>query len=106
MYQPATAVEDGTASAPLPVRPRVISWVLTPISGMVSETGRETGRGSAGCRGATIGPVGAGRAATAAAGRTGWAGWRVSSRPAVPPAMTIRPAASESIAAGLRIGMG
>ena len=59
VYQPATEVEDGTSNAPLDVRPRVTSWVLTPINGMVSKTGRATGRGSADSGGATIGPVGA-----------------------------------------------
>ena len=83
----------------------MISWVRTPISGMVSETGAATGSGAADCGGATIGPVGAGRAATpAAAGRMAGVECRVSSRPAVPPAITTRPAASASAAAGLRVG--
>ena len=87
MYQPATDAEDkgGTCSAPPAVRPSVISWVFTPISGMVSETGLATGAGCADCGGAAIGPVGAGSAATpAATGRRAGVGWRVSSRPAVP----------------------
>ena len=83
----------------------MIRLVFTPISGMVSETGLATGAGCADCGGATIGPVGAGSAATpAATGRMAGVGCRVSSRPAVPPTITTRPAA-KAIAAGLRIGI-
>ena len=67
VYQPATVVEDGTCIAPPAARPSVIRLVFTPISGMVSETGLATGAGSADCGGATMGPVGAGSAATPAA---------------------------------------
>src|SRR5579859_3643113 len=103
VYQPATEVEDGTWSCPLDCRPRVIRLVCTPISGMVSDTGAATGFGSADCGGATIGPVGAGRALTpAATGRMGGVECRVSSRPTVPPMITTRPAASVNSAAGLR----
>src|SRR5580700_10148357 len=102
VYQPATDVEDGTCNAPPAARPSVISWVFTPISGMVSETGLATGAGCADCGGAAIGPVGAGSAATpAATGRRAGVGWRVSSRPAVPATITTRPTA-KTIAAGLR----
>ena len=105
MYQPATVVEEGTCSSPADVRPSIISWVRTPINGMVSETGAATGLGAADCGGATIGPVGAGRTATpAAAGRIASVECRVRSRPTVPPAITARPAASASAAAGLRAG--
>ena len=104
VYQPATEVEDGTCNAPLDVRPRVISGVLTPINGMVSKTGRATGRGSADCGGATIGPIGAGSAATpAATGRRAGVECRVSSRPTVPPTIKTRPTASANAAAGLRV---
>ena len=103
VYQPATEVEDGTCIEPSAARPSVISWVFTPISGMVSETGLATGAGCADCGGATIGPVGAGSAATpAATGRSVGVECRVSSRPAVPPTITARPAA-KTIAAGLRL---
>ena len=105
VYQPATVVEDGTCMPPPWARPRVIRLVFTPISGMVSETGLATGAGCADCGGATIGPVGAGSAANpAATGRMAGVGCRVSSRPAVPPTITTRPAA-KAIAAGLRIGI-
>src|SRR5437899_12647086 len=102
VYQPATVVEDGTCISPPEARPRVIRLVLTPISGMVSETGLATGAGAADCGGATIGPVGAGSAATpAATGRMAGVECRLSSRPAVPPRITARPAA-KTIAAGPR----
>src|ERR1700677_2399322 len=104
VYQPATAVSviGGTCSEPSDARPSLISLVVTPISGMVSETGAATGRGAADCGGATIGPVGAGSAPTpAATGRIAGVESRVSSKPAVPAATTTRPAA-KMIAAGLR----
>ena len=105
VYQPATDVVDGTCSAPLAVRPSVISWVFTPISGMVSETGRATGAGCADCGGAAIGPVGAGSAPTpAATGRMAGVECRVSSRPTDPATITTKPAA-KTIAAGLRVGI-
>ena len=47
VYQPATVVEDGTCNAPPAVRPSVISWVFTPIGGIVSQTGLATGTGLA-----------------------------------------------------------
>src|SRR2546430_93580 len=103
VYQPATVVETGTCIAPPAARPSVIRLVFTPISGMVSETGRATGAGSADCGGATIGPVGTGKTATPPApGGRADVECRVSSRPAVPPTITTRPAA-KAIAAGLRI---
>ena len=90
--------------APPAARPSVIRLVFTPISGMVSETGLATWA-AADCGGATIGPVGAGSAATpAATGRRAGVEWWVSSRPAVPPTITTRPAA-KAIAAGLRSGI-
>src|SRR5205085_11690199 len=59
---------------------------------------------AADCGGATIGPVGAGSADTpAATGRRAGVECRDSSRPAVPPTITTRPAA-KAIAAGLRSG--
>ena len=103
VYQPATEIMDkgGTCSSPSEVRPRYMSLVWTPISGMVSETGRETGWGCADGGGATIRPVGAGRAFTpSATGRRAGVPCRVSSRPAVPAATTSRPAARNT--AGLR----
>src|SRR6516162_9073508 len=104
VYQPATVVEDGTCMAPPRARPSVITWVFTPISGMVSETGLATGA-CADCGAATIGPVGAGSAtAPDATGRRTGVECLVSSRPAVPPTITTRPAA-KAIAAGLRIGI-
>src|SRR5437773_6568151 len=103
--QPATVVVDGTCIEPPEARPSVIRLVFTPISGMVSETGLATGAGCADCGGATIGPVGTGSAATpAATGRRAGVECRVSSRPAVPPTITTRPAA-KAIAAGLRSGI-
>jgi len=65
VYQPATAVDEGTCSAPAAVSPRSTRLVCTPIDGMVNATGGLTW--TAPCSGtAAIGPVGAGR--TAAAG--------------------------------------
>src|SRR6516162_3440746 len=105
VYQPATDVEDGTWSAPPASRPRVISWVCTPISGMVSETGLATGAGCADCGGATIELDGAGSAATpAATGRKAGVECRVSSWRAVPAVIMARPATKTS-AAGLRVGV-
>src|SRR6266576_4083860 len=104
VYQPATVVEAGTCIEPPAARPSVIRLVFTPISGMVSETGLEIWA-AADCGGATIGPVGAGSAATpAATGRRAGVECRDSSRPAVPPTITTRPAA-KAIAAGLRSGI-
>src|SRR5258705_1940011 len=104
VYQPATVVEDGTCIEPPAARPSVIRLVFTPISGMVSETGLAT-CAAADWGGATIGPVGTGSAATpAATGRRAGVGCRVSSRPAVPPTITTKPAA-QAIAAGLRSGI-
>ena len=108
VYQPATEIsfKGGTCSSPSEARPRVIRLVCTPISGMVSETGAATGLGAADCGTATIGPVGAGRAPTpAATGRMAGVECRVSSRPVAAPAITTRPAASASAAAGLRVGI-
>src|ERR1700744_3452340 len=100
VYQPAIAVEPGTWMAPPLASPSVVSLVSTPISGMVRDTGLATGFGCADCGGATIGPVGAGNAATpAATGRIAGVDCRVSSKPAIPPMTTTRPAA-KMIAAG------
>src|SRR5271154_5473224 len=135
VYQPATETMfgGGTCSSPSGARPRVIRLVCTPISGMVNETGAATGLGAADCDTATIGPLGAGNAATigpvgagtaptptppgrgragggtaptpTAAGRMAGVECRVSSRPVTPPAITTRPAASASAAAGRRVGI-
>src|SRR5580692_7113335 len=119
VYQPATETMfgGGTCNVPSEARPRVIRLVCTPISGMVSETGAVTGLGAADCDTATIGPVGAGNAPTigpvgagtaptpTAAGRMAGIECRVSSRPVTPPAITTRPAASASAAAGRRVGI-
>src|ERR1700727_2522324 len=102
VYQPAMVVEPGTWIAPLLSSPSVVSFVFTPISGMVKVTGLDTGFGCADCGGATIGPVGAGSAPTpAATGRMAGVECRVSSKPARPPLTTTRPAA-KTIAPGLR----
>src|ERR1700749_2527511 len=42
VYQPATAVVDGTCRLPLDCSPRWMSEVFTPIAGIVSETGSAT----------------------------------------------------------------
>jgi hypothetical protein len=44
VYHPATAAVGGTASAPDAVRPRWMSFVVTPIAGISSRTGKATGR--------------------------------------------------------------
>ena len=105
MYQPATEVVDGTCSSPAEVRPSVISWVCTPISGMVSETGAATGFGTADCGGATIGPVGAGSAAAGRHRAHGRGRVPRQQQAGCPPPMTARPAASAIAAAGLRVGI-
>src|SRR5712691_2445307 len=64
VYQPATVVEDGTCMAPPWARPSVIRSDCTPMTGMVSETGLATAACWPDSGGATIGPVGAGNAAT------------------------------------------
>src|ERR1700761_5179740 len=74
VYQPATAVDDGTCTAPCAVSPRVTSRVLTPIRGMVSETGAATGRAGGDGGAATMGAVGVGNAACVAAGGEAGAG--------------------------------
>src|SRR5690242_20247267 len=102
LYQPATDVDDGTCITPPAARPRVISRVFTPISGMVSETGLAGGVDCGDCGGATTGPDGAGSAAPAATGSLTGAECLVSSKPPVPATITIRPAATV-IAAGLRL---
>ena len=80
----------------------MIRLVLTPISGMVRETGLATATGSDDCGGATIGPVGAGSAPTPGlGGSTAAVECLLSSNPSVPATMTTRPAAT-MIAAGLR----
>src|ERR1700688_4869860 len=89
VYQPATDTVDGTCSAPFDCRPSVIRLVLTPMTGMVRDTGLATGTWAADCGGATIGPVGAGSASTpAATGRRAGVGCRVSSKPTVPATIT------------------
>src|SRR5579862_3504285 len=98
VYQPATATMDkgGTSSSPSDFRPRYMSLVWTPISGMVSATGRETGPGCADGGGATIVLVGTGTAFTpSAGGRRAGVPCRVS-RPAVPATATSRPAATNT----------
>src|ERR1017187_6606371 len=89
VYQPATEVVDGTCNAPFDCRPSLIRLVLTPISGMVSDTGLATGAGAADCGGATIWPVGAGSAFTpAATGRMAGGEGRDSSQPTDPATIT------------------
>jgi hypothetical protein len=101
VYQPATDVVGGTWTVPWAVRPRVISRVLTPTSGMVSAAGAAIAAGRAVGAAATIGPVGAGNAATwaAGAGRRPLVPCRVSS-PHVPASATASPA--QAIAAHQR----
>src|ERR1017187_1190497 len=102
VYQPAADVVDGTCNAPFGCRPSLIRLVLTPISGMVSDTGLATGAGAADCGGATIWRGGAGRALTpAACGRVAGVEYRHRSTPAAPVTSAARPAA-KLIAAGLR----
>jgi hypothetical protein len=85
------------------VRPRVISRVCTPISGMVKETGRATDCGAADSGAAVCGaaanvPVGAGMAATAAgAGVRAADPGRLTPQAAV--TITMRPAAKTAAAA-------
>src|SRR5260221_3455522 len=60
VYQPATAVVDGTWSAPPAVTPSSTSRVRTPMAGMIRLTGRATGRAAAdGAGSALTGPTGA-----------------------------------------------
>src|SRR5271170_4497120 len=111
VYQPATAVEDGTCNAPSAARPSSTRRVCTPIRGMVSETGLATrtelasgiSDGETGGRpggGSTIGPRGTGTVATPAGGGRMAGVECLLSRPTVPTVVTSRPAAMV-IATGL-----
>src|SRR5580698_7994882 len=103
VYQPATAVLDGTWSVPFARRPRATSEVRTPITGMLSQTGRaacwvdDSDAGSAvGADGAGIGDGRAG-SGTACCGESAAA-----ARPVLPTATATSPAPSASTASRRR----
>src|ERR1700690_4167745 len=95
VYQPATAVLDGTCSVPFARRPRSTSEVRTPITGILSQTGRaarwvvDTAAGSAvGADGAGIGD------GLAGSGTACWGDSAAAARPVLPTATAASPAAS------------
>src|SRR5581483_10830965 len=87
VYQPATDVLAGTWSAPVAVRPRRISVVLTAIAGMSSDTGAGSVTGS------VAGTV-AGTVPVNAAGRAAGEECLVSTSPPTPIPVTVRPRTS------------
>src|SRR6202030_711947 len=58
VYQPATVVVSGTWSVAFACRPRRTSEVLTPMAGMVSETGAAGSAAVCSPTGFTVGPDG------------------------------------------------
>src|SRR5580698_3333732 len=106
VYQPATAVLDGTWRVPFARRPRWTSEVRTPITGMLSQTGRaacwvvDRAAGSAvGADGAAIGD------GLAGSGTVCWGDSAAAARPVLPTATATSPPASAS-AASRRRGVG
>src|SRR6516164_7779193 len=103
VYQPATAVLDGTWSVPSRLTPRWISLVRTPIDGMLSDTGRAACWPVATEAGATVRPVGAGIGAGRAGSGAACAGERADTvRPVVPTPTATSPAPSTTAAASRR----
>src|ERR1700729_1189588 len=76
VYQPATAVVVGTCSAPVLVRPRWMSRVLTSMAGMTRLTGSATAWLTAGGTAAHL-PLGSGAKAAGLMGAMCVAGWPV-----------------------------
>src|ERR1700722_16906707 len=91
VYQPTTVVALGTWSVPFRLRPSLMIGVLTPMAGMVSQTGLGVGWTTDGETGPTGRPAGAGRAASRTAGADVV---RATTRPAVPAPAASSPALS------------
>src|ERR1700729_1403548 len=95
VYQPATVVVPGTWSVPFRLRPRLMIGALTPMAGMVSQTGFGVGWTTDSETGATVGPEGTATGDGRAASRTAGAdGVRATTRPAAPAPAASRPALS------------
>src|SRR5580704_3575399 len=95
VYQPATVVVLGTCRVPFRLRPRLMIGALTPMAGMVSQTGLGVGWTADSETGTTVWPdgtaTGDGRAASRAAGGDEV---RATTRPAVPAPAASSPALS------------
>src|SRR5580693_5793708 len=95
VYQPATVVVVGTWRVPFRLRPRLMIGALTPMAGMVSQTGLGGGWAADSQTGTTVRPdgtaTGAGRTASRAAGGDEA---RATIRPAVPAPAASSPAMS------------
>src|SRR5690349_22871578 len=103
VYQPATAVLDGTWSVPSLLTPRWISLVRTPIDGMLSDTGRAACGAVASEAGGTVRPVGAGIGAGRAGSGAACAEERVDTvRPVAPIPTAASPAPSAAAATSRR----
>src|ERR1700683_4655431 len=99
VYQPATAVLDGTWSVPFERRPRSTSEVRTPITGMLSQTGRATCWTADSDAGSAVRPDGAGIDDGLAGSRTAcWGESASAARPVLPAATATSPAPSASAA--------
>src|ERR1700722_1986826 len=95
VYQPTTVVVLGTWSVPFRLRPRLMIGALTPMAGMVSQTGLGGGWATDSETGATVGPEGPATGDGRAASRTAGAdGVRATTRPAAPAPAASRPALS------------
>src|SRR5580658_4058487 len=106
VYQPATAVLDGTWSVPFARRPRSTSEVRTPIDGMLSQTGRATCWTVDSDAGSTVRPDGAlgGGIGDGLAGSCTacWGESAAAARPVLPTATATSPAPSASTASRRR----
>ena len=99
VYQPATAVLDGTWSVPFPRRPRSTSEVRTPIAGMLSQTGRAACWAVASDAGSTVRPDGAGIGDGLAGRCAAYSGESAAAaKPVVPTATATSPAPSATAA--------
>ena len=99
VYQPATAVLDGTWSVPFERRPRSTSEVRTPITGMLIQTGRATCWTADSEAGSTARPDGAGIDDGLAGSCTAcWGESAAAARPVLPTVTAASPAPSASAA--------
>src|ERR1700722_12523958 len=95
VYQPTTVVALGTWSVPFRLRPSLMIGVLTPMAGMVSQTGLGVGWTTDGETGPTVRPDGTATGDGRAASRTAGADVvRATTRPAVPAPAASSPALS------------
>src|SRR6266702_411607 len=99
VYQPATAVVDGTCSEPPAAMPSVTSRVRTPMAGMISSTGRAAGRAAAeAVSGAAAGPPGACVAGTRFRPNGGVPAGPVTASPASPMLVASTPSTTMTVA--------